>query len=194
MATWYAIEHDRAEAGQGAHMLELSTRPGKANQSGEERDEGYLGTTNGHSEFARGTIEADSIAEAVTVAKRRFDLRDWPWGIDPAPMDETGTRLPYSDAWTITEMRCVADRLRREARERRNDGEPGFFGECENSATPGSMVLMFHAASAGIDTGGLRYAVVCDAHLVHDGAATIDEARSKMRAPATFCPLCAEAN
>ncbi len=80
------------------------------------------------------------------------------------PHDYTSTRKPHNnEAGYIASLRSGKDR---------------------------AYVVIYEAAEQGIDVGGMRYAVVCQAHNTIVGDTSMPNARASMKAPASFCEGC----
>lgn len=69
-------------------------------------------------------------------------------------------------------------------------GEAGFRAERKSRVVPGTLVAVYIAEEQGIDTGGDRYAVVCDAHGNICADPYRDGALHSMRHPELFCEEC----
>jgi hypothetical protein len=82
-------------------------------------------------------------------------------------------------------MRELIERI-----EHRN--EPGWIAERKNPYVKGSKVVTYLAMEQGIDVGGQRYAVVCNAHGTIMGSRSIKDAKIMMRYPDNFCEGCIE--
>lgn len=63
----------------------------------------------------------------------------------------------------------------------------------KRSAVGNGWVVIYEATEAGIDVGGLRYAVVCEAHGTNIGESAMPRARLSMKAPENFCDECRKA-
>lgn len=77
--------------------------------------------------------------------------------------------------------------------------ESGYVAERRNPLAaligplpPGTRnkVVIYRAAEQGIDAGGNKYAVVCDAHGQIGGATSVPHARKLMKDPSEFCTKC----
>lgn len=77
------------------------------------------------------------------------------------------------------------------ARKQHNQ-EAGYIAERTNPHLPGRKVVIYHAATQGIDAFGFTYAVVCDAHANIGSASSVPKARELMKAPEDFCEACRE--
>lgn len=73
---------------------------------------------------------------------------------------------------------------------KQHSGEAGYVAERMNLYAKGAKVVIYGAAEQGIDAGGLRWAVVCDAHGTIVGERSIRAARLSMKNPANFCDGC----
>lgn len=73
---------------------------------------------------------------------------------------------------------------------KKHRGECGYVAERMNPFVPGEKVTIYRAAEQGIDAGGMRYAVVCDAHGMIIAAGSVPQARSSMKHPEDFCEAC----
>ncbi len=67
--------------------------------------------------------------------------------------------------------------------------DAGYIAERRNPHAAGSVTI-YEATPQGIDTGGARYAVVCQAHATIIGETSIRGARLSMKEPAGFCDEC----
>lgn len=63
-------------------------------------------------------------------------------------------------------------------------------GYRDSRAVSTGWVVIYDAAESGIDVGGDRYAVVCEAHGVIVGERAMVRARLSMRASENFCGEC----
>ena len=75
------------------------------------------------------------------------------------------------------------------SRKQHND-ELGYIAERMNPFVAGKKVVIYIAAEQGIDTGGKKYAIVCDAHSTIAGATNLPDARVVMKRPDNFCEDC----
>ena len=73
---------------------------------------------------------------------------------------------------------------------KRHNLEAGYRAERMNPHAPGHKVTIYDAAAQHLDAGGLRYAVVCDAHGTIVGESSMPGARASMKAPENFCDEC----
>jgi len=73
---------------------------------------------------------------------------------------------------------------------KRHAGEAGYIAERMNPFVPGTKVVIYEAEAQGVDVGGDRYAVVCDAHSTLIGARSQRDARLVMKRPDNFCEEC----
>jgi len=73
-----------------------------------------------------------------------------------------------------------------------HNGDSGYIAE-KIFGPSGSHVVIYRAASQGIDVGRNRYAVVCSAHAAICGVASVPKARALMKCP-EFCERCMLAN
>ena len=65
----------------------------------------------------------------------------------------------------------------------------GYIAERMNPYFKGSKVVIYYAEEQGIDTGGIKYAVVCDKHGTICSAPSIPKARELMKS-VEFCEKC----
>jgi hypothetical protein len=77
--------------------------------------------------------------------------------------------------------------------------ESGYIAERRNPLLTGAVTLqekrqlkvtIYRAIEAGIDTGGYKYAVICDAHSQIGGTGSVLRARGMMKDPTLFCTEC----
>ena len=78
---------------------------------------------------------------------------------------------------------------------KQHSSEAGYAAERMNPHYPGAKVVTYLSAEQDIearDTDGLprKYAVVCDAHSMIGGAASVPKARFLMKNPEHFCLDC----
>lgn len=73
---------------------------------------------------------------------------------------------------------------------KRHAGEAGYLAERMNPHVHGEKVTIYIAAEQAMDSGGLKYAVVCDAHGAICGTPNITDARILMKEPEQFCEEC----
>lgn len=73
---------------------------------------------------------------------------------------------------------------------KQHNTEAGYVAERMNPFVPGTKVTIYDAAKQGIDTGGTRFAVVCDAHATIIGETSLPLARASMKNPSNFCEQC----
>jgi len=75
---------------------------------------------------------------------------------------------------------------------KRHNLEAGYVAERMNPYVPGTKVTIYRATEQGIDAGGRKYAVVCDAHGTIVGETSVANARWTMKRPETFCESCCD--
>lgn len=68
--------------------------------------------------------------------------------------------------------------------------DAGYIAERTNPFIPGKKVVIYIAEKQGIDVGGSKYAVVCDAHGSLWGETSVPKARQLMKNPDEFCFEC----
>jgi hypothetical protein len=73
---------------------------------------------------------------------------------------------------------------------KQHNGEAGYVAERMNPYVPGRKVTIYVAEEQGIDVGGAKYAIVCDAHGTISCDTNIPGARLSMKDPALFCDEC----
>jgi len=74
---------------------------------------------------------------------------------------------------------------------KKHSDEYGYIAERMNPFFKGSKVVIYIAEEQGIDTGGIKYAVVCDKHGAICSATSIPKARELMKS-VEFCEECME--
>ncbi len=70
-----------------------------------------------------------------------------------------------------------------------HNDEEGYIGERMNPFIR-QKVVIYYAEHQGIDAGGQKYAVVCDAHGTIVGESSLPKARISMKNPDNFCDSC----
>ncbi|KKM78613.1 hypothetical protein LCGC14_1358160 [marine sediment metagenome] len=72
---------------------------------------------------------------------------------------------------------------------KRHSAEAGYVAERMNPCVPGTKVVIYVAASQGIDCSA-KFVIVCDAHGAFGTAQSLPVARFQMKAPTEFCCQC----
>ena len=73
---------------------------------------------------------------------------------------------------------------------KQHSNDAGYIAERMNPFVPGAKVVIYRAEEQGIDTGGNKYAIVCDAHSTLSSATNLPDARVQMKRPDNFCEYC----
>lgn len=73
---------------------------------------------------------------------------------------------------------------------KQHNGDAGYIAERMNPNMTGTKVVIYIAEDQGMDVGGEKYAVVCDAHATLCGATSLPKARILMKWPEEFCEDC----